>query len=524
MQIFNALQTMSGARTEYNKLGNFTTPVQFIPNKDKDENWAAWNIDYLENMGVRQIRANGRRFIKNIRLAYGIIDKSDYIIEEENELSDLVDTLTKEDQSALDLKFFPIIPNIIKVLEGEFSKRTSKLMFRAVDELSYNELLEQKRQMLEDTLVREAEQTLLQQLQEQGVDPNSDQAQQQLSPENIKTLPQIEQFFKKNYRNVIEEWAQHQYMVDYERFDMKEMEQRQFKRMLILNREFWHFRMNEDDYDIEEWDPVFTFYHKSPSANYTSQGNHVGKIDLLTLADVVDKYGYLMSDRQLRSLEQLYTARSMGYAISGTPNDGSMYDGTKSYEWNSQGPSLGMRQMASMYNGWVGNGDIVQWLMSDTEDAMSGQRGIVDLIRVTTVYWKSQRKLYHLTKIKEDGEPIQEIVDESYPVTDKPLYDTSYYKTKTKENLVFGEHLDPIWINEVWGGVKIGANKPNTWQSTATGDGDTIYLGINKPKPGRLPFQFRGDHSLYGCKLPVEGAVFTDRNVRSVSEEFRFEI
>ncbi len=33
----------------------------------------------------------------------------------------------------------------------------------------------------------------------------------------------------------------------------------------------------------------------------------------------------------------------------------------------------------------------------------------------------------------------------------------------------------------------------------------------------RLPFQFKGDYTLYGCKLPVEGAVFGDRNTRSVS-------
>ena len=44
-----------------------------------------------------------------------------------------------------------------------------------------------------------------------------------------------------------------------------------------------------------------------------------------------------------------------------------------------------------------------------------------------------------------------------------------------------------------------------------------IYLGINREKPGRLPFQFKGENSLYGCKLPVEGRVFSDRNTRSTS-------
>ena len=32
-----------------------------------------------------------------------------------------------------------------------------------------------------------------------------------------------------------------------------------------------------------------------------------------------------------------------------------------------------------------------------------------------------------------------------------------------------------------------------------------------------LKFQFKGDYTLYGCKLPVEGAVFSDRNTISTS-------
>ena len=44
-----------------------------------------------------------------------------------------------------------------------------------------------------------------------------------------------------------------------------------------------------------------------------------------------------------------------------------------------------------------------------------------------------------------------------------------------------------------------------------------IYLGLNGGRPGKIPFQFKGDSTLWGCKLPVEGCVFGDRNTRSVS-------
>jgi hypothetical protein len=51
--------------------------------------------------------------------------------------------------------------------------------------------------------------------------------------------------------------------------------------------------MMEDDYEVELWNPLLTFYHKSPDARYISQGNWVGKTDMFTVADVIDKYGYL---------------------------------------------------------------------------------------------------------------------------------------------------------------------------------------------------------------------------------------
>ena len=72
------------------------------------------------------LRRNARRLLKNYKLAQGIIDKKDYIVEEDNDHKDLMDVLTKEDESALELKFYPIIPNVINVLSGEFSKRFSK--------------------------------------------------------------------------------------------------------------------------------------------------------------------------------------------------------------------------------------------------------------------------------------------------------------------------------------------------------------------------------------------------------------
>jgi len=516
MKVYNALQLKKGAKVDKGPVNaSLSQPLQFIPASDKDEDWAAWNLDWLEMRGMEQLQKNSRRLLKNYKLAKGIIDKTDYIVEEDNDMADLMDVLTKEDETALELKFYPIIPNVINVLAGEFSKRYTKVQFRAVDDDTYNEMLEQKRAMIEENLLTDAHNKLMIQMIQQGADPESEEVQEQLSTENLKSLPEIEDFFSKSYRSMVEEWASHQLNVDEEKFKMAELEERAFKDMLIADREFWHFKMMEDDYDIELWNPVLTFYQKSPDSRYISDSNFAGKCDMMTVADVIDKYGYLMSEEQLRSMQNLHPATNSKYQINGMQNDGSYYDASRSHKWNTEAPGLDYRRLMSNYgNNPSVEGDVVNWILNEGGDISDW--GDSDMMRVTTTYWKTQRKIGHLTRIDSNGDIIQKIIDEDFVVNDKPVYNTKLFKQKTKDNLIEGEHIDWFWINEVWGGVKIGPNAPQAWRSEDH-DVDPIYLGINAEKPGRVKYQFKGESSLYGCKLPIEGRVFSDRNTRSTS-------
>lgn len=515
MKVFNALQLKKGAKADNQRLGTITQPVQFLPAKEKDEAWGAWNMDWLEMQGLKQIRRNARRLMKNYKLANGIIDKTDYIMEEDNEVGDLIDVLTKQDESAFELKFFPIIPNIINVMVAEFAKRNDKITYRAVDDISFNEMMEAKRMMIEQTLVAHGEKKMQETIERLGLNLEDEeqaaQAQQMMSPENIKSLPEIEEFFRKDYRAVIEEWATHQHEVDEERFALRELETVAFRDMLTTDREFWHFKMNEDDYDVELWNPVLTFYHKSPEARYISQSNWVGRVDLMTIADVVDKYGYKMTDEQLASLEAIYPVHSAGYIIPGQQNDGTFYDATRSYDWNTQGPSLGMRQFLASRDLFVNTGDdIIMKIVNESESTQDFND--ISLLRVTTCYWKSQRMVGHLSKIDDNGQLLDMIVDENYKITSKPVYDTTVIKNKGRENLIYGEHIDWIFINQVWGGTKVGPNRPAFFGNNDIFGFQPIYLDV---KP--LRFQFKGDFTLYGCKLPVEGAIFSERNTKSIS-------
>lgn len=520
MKVYNALQLKNGAKIEQNRFQGLTQPLQFLPAKEKDEDWTAWNMDWLEWQGLKELRINARRLMKNYKLAEGIIDKNDYLPSVNNEMRDVIETLTDEGGSAMELQFYPIIPNVINVLVAEFAKRNTRVSFRAMDESTFNEILEKKRSDIENVLVRKAEQKLITKMLESGADPEDPEIQQkmeeQLSIDNLKTLPELEEFYSKKYEVIAEKWASKQHLIDEARFHMDELEERAFKDMLITDSEFWHFQMYDDDYDIELWNPVLTFKHKSPDVRYISQGNYVGKIEMMTVSDVIDKFGWKMTEEQLLSLQQYFPIRSAMYPMTGYQNDGTFYDATRSHKWNVEGPSLAMRQYTSMRDNFGSNiNDIVEWVFAESND----YKGFGDdnMLRVTQAYWKSQRMLGHLTKISENGKVTSLIIDESYKVTDKPVYNNTLIKNKNKATLIFGEHIEWIWNNQVWGGIKIGPNQPTFQGSNNSSGVNPIYLGINQNQIKPLKFQFKGDHSVYGCKLPVEGRVFSDRNVKSTA-------
>lgn len=522
MQIKNALQIRKGDGDMKPKgFNSFTQPVQFLPKKEKDEDWCMHNMDWLEWQGVKQIRSNARRLMKNYKLAKGTIDKSDYIPEEEvNDMSELIEILSSDpinqqnEDSAMELKFYPIIPNVINVLVAEFAKRNSSVDFRAIDEYSYNEIHQAKKNEIEEALLEDAQSKMIQTMIEMGLDPNSPEAQEQFDPEALKRLPEIEDFYSKTYQTIGEQWAAKQHRIDVERFNMDELEEIAFRDMLITDREFWHFIMLEDDYSIELLNPVLTFYHKSPNVRYISEGQWAGNIDMLTISDVIDYFGPRLNKKQLESLESLHPVRAGRYLLDGVQNDGSYYNPNVSHDKNME-PSLGMKRWLSFSENVYSPDDVIAWIVGESEHT-----GILhdnQMLRVTTAYWKTQRKVGYLTSIDEGGQTFVDIVDEDYQIANNPVYHTKFKSQRSAETLVFGDHIEWIWINQTWGGVKIGPNRMMFQDTKEADEFSPIYIGIDSNKIGPLRYQFKGDESLYGCKLPIEGKVFTERNTKSTA-------
>lgn len=496
-------------------------PIQMLPKDRKDENWVKLNMDYIEFYGLQQIEVKSKRLLKNYNLAAGILDKSDYIPETDEDMEDLFDFLSEEEMEipdSMELQFFPLIPTYYNTLLNEFSKRTSKIDYRAIDEISQNEIIQLKQDAVQEVLLEWGTAKFAESLIKQGANPEDPQFQEMMQAPNLEEkLPAIEEFYSKNYRTTLEKWAVRLHEIDFNRFHMEELERQGFGDLLTTDSEFWYIDLYDDDYKVMNLNPVLTFYESSPGIDWASEGSKAGFFDAPYISSIIDICGRDMTPEQIESLEQLLPTASIKAADPGIANDGSLWDHSKSYSENRQQGEDMARFRASVHavGHNVGN-DIVDYVLGKTDSG----RLLHDTgrARMTTMFWKTQRKLGMLFEIRENGEHIEDLVDETFVVQHNPIYNNKFSDEKSIDTLVFGQHVDWFWNNEVWGGRKIaGAHASFSSVNLGINDFEPIYIGIGQNKPGPIKFQFKSDLSPWGCRLPIEGRNFTNRNTVSRS-------
>lgn len=500
------------------------TPLQMVSAEEKDESWKKWNLDWLERAGIRQLMRDSKRLIKNYHLANGIIDKMDYIIGDHNEYSDQIATIAMENQNGIPIRFYPIIPNVINVMQAEHAKRDSRIIAKQTDEQYLNEMNEYKMQLVTQILVQRAEQQKMQQLQEMGIDMQSnDPKVQQMVQQQMQAAQQLAQAEVqfKNYRGIGEQWANHMIEYDNDRFRMYLLDNLGFRDSLVTDREFWHIRVLEDDYKVELWNPISTFYHKSPETYYIADGNYVGRILLMSIPDVIDLFGDKMTEEQITELKNGYRIINHLPLVDDAYRDQYNFytNHGQSYPKNIQNVTWGqsidgkfVQSMGKPGNAQDNNVFNMTWhdLNRISTDYFSTLEG-PGMVRVTEAYWRSQMKVGKLTRITKAGDIIKTIVDENYIVTEKPIYDKSIHQIESDKNLVYGEHIDWTWINQTRYGVKINSSLSTYYTRNYT-NFDPIYIGGDP-----IPFEFKGQGNLYGSKLPVEGKIFSERNSFSSS-------
>lgn len=504
--LLSATDLLNGKKGTNNFLNsvNIVRPLQVLSRKEKDDEWKKKNMDWLEMVGLQQVRAQAKRIISNYKIAYGIIDKSDYIISQENDYNETLEVLLDDEKEISEIKNYPIATTIINVLLSEFAKRSTDVVYIASDERSINEVLEKKKEDIEKILLDDVNNRFklkLLTMQKEGADEQEIQQLQQLINNNnaIKQLPEVEEFYRSSYRSIYEQWAAHQHAIDVERYRFYELENQAMVDLMVCNREFWHFNMLDDDYDIELWDTATTFYHRSPTSKYISNASYVGNIRFATLAEVIDTYGKYLSEEEIHQLESALPVSNYATTLTNKQNDGVFYDTSASYADNSiKHGSLDYVRHITMFDTKY---NPTLELLLDNEDYDFNK---LPYFRITKAYWVSYRKVGLYVAIDKQGNKINKIVDEDFVITNKPVYNKQLLNEESERTLIFGEHIEWVWIKEIYGGIKIS---PNNNISVGNNSSNSIYLGINKRDIDVLPFQFKGDNSLFGAKLPVEGII-----------------
>lgn len=482
-------------------------PTQFVEDISKDTSWSAQSMNFIESQGMLMVRRNLNWMVRNQELRNTLIDKKDYIKDRDNEYFSLINRLT-DDNSATALRAVPFIELVINALINEYMKRPPRISFSMEDSKSMDEMMEDKEQNLEQILLAQCAMKQANKMMEMGISPDSEQGKQQLAPETLKTLPELQNFYNSSYRSMYQEWATLQMRQDDKRFYMDEMRRMCFDDSLTIDRAFLELYQKEDDYEVRRWNPKTVFYRKSPDERWIQNGMWVGRLQLLTVPECLDNYGWMMTEDQQEMLQRFYPAKSSAIATDGRRPD-EMWDTSMSYEYNRTGPGIGARQAMSVLGLNVdGTGDIVNQLYASSEDIIDTTW--TQLVRICTIYWKTQRHVYELTRVDEEGNKTRDLVSGDYKVMTQPLYNTLVYKEKTSQNLVYGEHLDGIWINEVWGGIKVGPNLPAYGWSGQGNNFSPMYLGLRGGKPSRIPYQFKKTDEKWKPLLPVCGSVFND--------------
>ena len=490
-------------------------PIQMLPLKEKDEEWKKANLDALESIGRKQFLEN-INILENYRMVNNEMLYNHYVYSDS--ATDLAQMAVKEFDLPPFLRHYDITRKIINVLSGEYQKRPDIFRVAAVDEFSENEYLRHKGDMLKQIVIGQITERVNQQLLSEGLDPNrtnfsspeeQQQYQQAVQQEQQKlTPPEVETYMREKYRSIPEKWGEMVINLDKQRFNTAELEMQEFEDMLICDRAYRHFylKANGLGYAQETWNPIRVFFHKSPDVRYVEDGDYVGRVFYLSISEIINRYGHKMPKKQLEDLYGDYLKKKKfggaEYAFFQATNV--PFENYPEYARTLQAfgydPHTGVPFTGSFGNFTSQDVDVL-FNSSSTTYNLQG------LTQCTEAYWRSQKKVgFLIMKDPRTGEVIEELVDETFivpdfveEVDDDPSYEDFVFYPQKKMNTIRW-----TWVNEVWGGIKISALNSQTPGG--------LYVDI---KP--IPFQFKGDTNPYEVKLPVCGAIFNNRNAKSMS-------
>lgn len=446
--------------------------IQINPNlvytdKEKEENdydIVKRIVKYYEHLGNQILAGKYEKTIKNFKLAYGVIEPEDYGIS--SDYSEERDLVLEDAKLDFELKFYPLAPTVVNVLKNELGKKFNPVTIQAINPEATNEIIEAKNNEVRTLLVSKLQEVFVQDLMAQELTPEDFQSQMEF----FNKLPEVQKSYTKEFRLEVEKWANHQIELDSKRFNFQKLEEELFFNKLVTDEPYIHINLKDaENYEPEVLRPDKCFYLKSPEAPDVSESIMFGWVEYESPVTVINRFGHKLTEEQVEIISKKFPIHTFlpdrRYVDKYPPH------------------------MIADHNNKVWS----EMFYGDTQrpDEYRDQK-----VRITNLYFQMPRKVGKLTVRTEEGD-FSTIVSDDFKIKTKPQYSS---KKKIEETLVYGEHVEWFFINELWRCTKLNL----TPSSLLTTDED-IYLTLEK-----YPIQIPSVGSRYGSVIPVHGGPVTN--------------
>jgi len=457
---------------------DFNFVISEIEKEENDYDKIKRLVYYYEWISRQQINLNVDRIRKNFNLAEGVIDPEDYIpgaSEQTPELNVLDDQVSLDH----DLKFYPIVPTIVNSLVSELGKHHVNVEARAINSEATNEILEERNNLLRQLIIKPLEQMFNQSMSDQGVEEGTDIYEEQ--KRIFESLPKIQKYMNSEFRLTIEKWANNQIEIDRKRFRLKDLEKKSFYNKLATDRPLIHVNLLDDDYNVEVIDPRYASWLKSPYLDDVSNSVMFHWFEYESPLNIIARFGKKLREEDVEKLNKLH----LHYRSMMTMETGGKYQIDTPGLMESAQNHLAFKEMFNAPN---------------NDSKYRGDEYKERLLIISNMYFQVPRKFGRVT-IKTGDDVFSAIVDETYKPTYEPIYDTTVVDEKNEDTLVFGEHIEWFYKNELWRSVKINlSSNPNPDYS------DDIFITLDK-----FPVEFSTTDNLFGTSIPVFGGPLTNR-------------
>ena len=388
-------------------------PQQKLAFNSKDTKWKEACVDAVLS------REQGFTAEKErMRTAYDLYNG----IFNENDLKYVTNPYKVDDSFPASLQNFNIIRPKINLLLGEESKRPQNIVVYQTNEEAISIVQDKLNSMLAEMLVQELYKR-----------SEGDQQDEEWQAQFEAKVKEAMDYAKSEYTNPAEITAHATLEYLSRKLNLNVESLKGFKDGLIGGKEIYYSGIQNGEPITERVNPLECSHDTDPDLDNIEDGDWFVRHMKMTPATIYDRFNDIMTESDLNKVLSLVEGRG----------------GTVKQDY----ARIEFRTL--------------------TNPNTTGPEAQTQQVDVWHVVWRSFKKVGFVTVIDEFGEPLTDLVDESYVPME-------------------GEEVTWDWVTEIWEGYRIG---------------DDIYVGVQP-----IPYQDTTIDNPYGAKLPYIGSMYSNTN------------